>query len=342
MKPGPKDADFFIPATIDVTAGRKSISSGKLFMALLMVIGGLIFSILILIFAEEGHKFIPAMVLFIGVTIAVRFFFLKESYFRKKRRELIEHNYMYDYKLIWNIYEISDGYPTIVTFANGTQGMFVAFDKDIIIGKGESGRYNHHEALSEAYRIMASKKMECIHIDYMDTVGKDDRMTQLFENVNKCENADIRKVMNMIYNNVQNVMNNSYASYDVYLFLGRNKGISFWDDMQTVINAFKRANYVREHILNKDEIDGIGNLVESIFNIEDFSIIRANEQVFAGREQSRYLNVIWKERDGVREQVSKTIEEKEAEQRIRNAENSLKPKKKKKNKSHRVKDDDIF
>lgn len=340
MRPGRKDDEFFIPATLDVVAGRKSISVGKLMIGLLIMFGGLIFAVLLIIFGGMKHKVLYALLLFIGVTLAVRFLFWKEKYFRKQREDLINHKYLYDYNLFWNICEISEGYPTIVTFASGLQGMFVAFDKDIVVGKGPYARYDHHEALSEAYRVMACKKIECIHIDYMDTVGKDERMDGLFKNVNKCDNADIRQVMNMIYNNVQNEMNNSYASYDVYLFLGRNKGMAFWDDMKKVISYFRGANYVREHILNKEEI---GDLVESVFNIDDFSVIRANEGVFAGKRDSSFIKVIWKEKDGERTIVNKTTKEKENEARIANAESSLKlRKKKKKVVEHEDNDDDIF
>lgn len=339
MRPSSRSDDFFIPATLDVVSSRKTISGGKLVLGLLIIILSLIFAILILIFAAEGSKLLPAVAVFVGTTLFVRYFMFKESHFRKKRREILEHKYQYDYNMLWNIYEISEGYPTIVTFANGIHGMFVAFDKDIIVGKGENARYYHHEAISEAYNVMGNKHIDCIHIDYMDTVGKDERMTQLFASVKGCPNSDIRKVMNMIYGNVQNEMNYAYASYDVYLFLARDKALSFWDDMQTIIHYFKEANYVREHILTKTEI---GKLVESIYNVEDFSVIRANEQVFAGVTKSNFIKVIWKEKDGVREVLSKTLQETQAEQRIRNAESGLRPKKKKKIKVQDTFDDDIF
>lgn len=251
---------------------------------------------------------------------------MREPYFKKKRNELIEKNYKFPYSTFWNIYEITESYPHICRYANGLKAIFVVFDKDVIVGREENNDYNHYEAIADAYLQMHKRGIDCMHIDYMDTVGKDDRVLSLFEMANGSENEDLKEILLRVFDNVEDIMQHSYASYDVYCFYYNGKDELFMDELEVVLDAFLEANYIRCRILNKEEI---GELVKSIFNIEKFSVNYASEKLFSDLGGTNYLKPIWIERGGERKILNKTREELEAEREVREAEANIRKSKKK-------------
>lgn len=334
------DTSVAIPMTFDSKVKRDNLTIFKLILGFLITFAGFVAMILIFIFADANYKpLIPLLVGF-GSFYFARIFFLHELYYKKKQKDLVQHNYTYNTRAFWGIYSINEYYPFICKRIDNTLIIFVAFDKDVIIGKDNNADYDHYQAIANAYSIMISKGISCVHIDYADTVGKDDRMDSLFENLTETENKDIKNETVRLYDYVQSYMYRSYADYDVYAFFYGGREEAFWDDLQPVLDAFNEANYVRNRILSREEI---GDLCISIMNLNDFSTARATEQAFLTNVRGgNNIKVIWTEKDGERKQVNRRREEIEAERRVKAAENVMKEnkrrraKKKKKNKKNEI------
>ena len=300
----PKKDNLYIeiPVTFDSVSKPGGLSNDKFIIAGLLLLVWLITAILCF---------------FVDLTTFVRFIVLKEYYFMKKRKELIEKDFKFPYSTFWNIYEVSNTYPHICRYANGLKSIFVMFEKDVIVGRSDDNEYYHYEAISEAYRQMYKRGIDCIHIDYMDTVGKDDRVGQLFDMARNAENPILGEVLTRIFDNVEGTMQHSYASYDVYCFYYNGKDELFYDELEVVIDAFLDANYIRYRILDKD---GVSELVKSVFNLEKFSVNFASEKLFSDLGGSHYLTPIWIQRGEEKKILNKTREEKEAERATREAE----------------------
>lgn len=321
-----------IPVTFDSVSKPQGLGNDKFIMSLLVF--GVWLIIFILSFFMEFTFFNRLLFIFGSFMFAlfiIRILIMREPYFKKKRNELIEKDYRYPYSTFWNIYEITESYPHICRYANGLKSIFVVFDKDVIVGREENNDYLHYEAIADAYLQMHKRNIDCMHIDYMDTVGKDDRIYSLFEMANGSENEDLKEILLRVFDNVEDIMQHSYASYDVYCFYYSGKDELFMDELEVVLDAFLEANYIRCRILDKEEI---GELVKSIFNIEKFSVNYASEKLFSDLGGTNYLKPIWVERAGERKILNKTREEIEAEREVREAEiNMRKSKKKVKNKT---------
>lgn len=333
MIPDRGDDNVTIPMSFDVKTKRDNLSIRKMILGLLITIAGFILMI-VLFFIMEDSKFIPLLVGF-GTFLSVRLFFLHELTYKKKQKDLIDHDYKYPTKTFWGIYSINEYYPFICKMSNEALCIFVAFDKDVIVGRSDDADYDHFEAITNAYATMANKGIYCVHIDYADVVGKDDRMDSLFDNLIETENKDIKNETIRLYDYVQSYMYRSYADYDVYAFFYYGSEEAFWDDLQPVLDAFSEANYVRNRILTREEI---GDLCITLMNLNDFSTARATESVFLSNVRGgNSIKVIWTEKDGVRKVVNRTREEIDNERRIKAAENVVresgrKRKKKKKKK----------
>ena len=318
MIPERGDTEISIPVTFDMQGHRDNLSISKMILGLFFIFLSFVAMIILFIFVSNDYKPQLPLIVFFGTFYFVRIFFLKEWKYKKKQRDLREREYKFNTKVFWGIYSINEYYPFICNMVNGYKAIFVAFDKDVIIGKDDTADYDHYEAIANAYATMFKKGIHCIHIDYADTVGKDDRLDSLFKNLTETENKDLRNETVRLYDYVQTYMYRSYADYDVYAFFYDGRDEAFWDDLQPVINALSEANYVRNRILSREEI---GELCMSLMNLNEFSTTRATESVFlANTRGGNNIKVIWTEKDGERKIVNRTREEIENERRVKAAE----------------------
>lgn len=321
MRPDKNDAYIQIPVTFDSSSKPGGLTNDKFILA--FIIMGVWLAVAIIVCFTEMELMSKVgldLVSFILAFTFSRYVVLREHYFMKRKNDLVEKDYKISYSNFWNIYEITNTYPYICRYANGLKAIFVMFEKDVIVGKEQDNEYYHYEAIAEAYLQMAKRNIDCMHIDYMDTVGKDSRIVGLFDIASKSENPILGDVLTRIFDNVEGIMQSSYASYDVYCFYYGGKEELFIDELEVVINAFLEANYLRYTILDKEMI---GELVKSIFNIDKFSVNFASEKLFSDIGSTSYLKPIWVERNGERKILNKTREELEEDRKTREAEKDL-------------------
>lgn len=329
MKPRVGDDIVQIPVTFDTKGMGRLLTSGRVLWVFLIFIFWIFTSIVALTTASTLWKIMYPILSFVVLSTLARYLVLREKYFMSKRQELIDNDFKFDYSIFWNIYAFNDLYPYFVQFNNGLKGIFIMFDKDVIVGRPPNNDYAHHEAIANAYQQMSKRGIECVHIDYMDTVGKDTRMEGLFQNATNTENQDLRNVLTRIYDHIEFTMNRDFASYDVYCFYFAGREELFWDELKVVLGYFSQANYLRHRVLNKDDI---GELVKSIMNIDDFSVNKACESLFVDSMTTEFLRPIWVERDGERKILAKTLDEVAEIKRVAQAEKKLKKSKKVKGK----------
>lgn len=324
MRPKKGAREIHIPITFDSTGGGSTGKTGIRFGLLLTFLIWVMSVIFVFIASDTMFKwFYPFISLFFS-TFIVRFIILGELRFKKYRKELIDNDYMFDHSLFWSAYEIDDAYPHIVSFGNGMKGLFFAFDKDVIVGRDKDNDYNHHEAIADAYSEAWKSGLDIMHIDYMDTVGKDARMAGLFEMAEKAENEDVRLVLTHMYDYVNRSMDRIFATYDVYCFYSMKRDEDFWDDVKNVLAIFKEANYLRYRALDRTEIS---NLVVTLMNLGEFSVNKANDTMFTEMNKIKsFINPIWVEKNGERTKLAKTEEELKEERRVKTAKKKVKRK----------------
>lgn len=325
MRPEQGSDIIKIPVTFDSGGGSSRVrQAGVRLWLFLIAVLWLLISIISIVMADSINGYLtPLYTLFI-LSFLVRYVVLREHFFRARRKNLIEHNFMFAHTVFWNIFEISERLPHMVTFENGVKGVFVAFDKGVVIGRGEHSDYYHHEALADAYQQVLNKGIEMIHIDYMDVVGKDKRMEHLFTLAENTKNPEIRKVLTMMYDHTEQLMNSHYATYDVYVFLARGREEQFWAELEKALSFFRNANYLRYRLLNRESIS---QLVETLMNVHEFSVNRTNHEVMSKLNNfQKFITVIWTEKDGQRKVLNKTQEEQAEAKRVATNEKGVKKK----------------
>lgn len=319
LQPQRGDDRVAIPVSFDTKWDTQELKVSKLYISFAISIAAFLFWVVILFLAQSNDiRIWSGVLLVLGVPTFLRYAFIGEHRWKKNFRELQQHNYQYDYSLFWNIYDTSTTEPTFYFHTTGNNSLFVAFDKDVIVGKGEDSAFDHFEALSDAYNLLAKKGITCTHIDYMDNVGKDNRLVDMMDELNHtCKSPDLKNCVLDMYEYMQWYMSDTFSDYDVYCFTSKMRIDLMLDELLPVLNAMMGGNYIRYRILDRQEVRA---LVASVYDIPDFSVTRSCDSLFASRSASSYIKIIWTEKDGKREKVNKTRAEIAEEARIQQAE----------------------
>ena len=323
MQPNRGSSFITLPMSFDSGTGTARIKRGgvKLWLFLATVLW-VLFSIFGIALADGIIGYTSPLWLFFIFSYIIRYLIVRERFYRAKRRELQKNDFTFQHNLFWNIYDYSYRYPYFISFENGMKGVFVAFDNGVVIGKGEHSSFDHFEGLANAYSEVLSKNIEIIHVDYMDIAGRDSRLDHLYNLAENAENPDIKRVLMRMADHTSLIMSNIYASYDVYCFYSRGGEEQFWHDLEPALNTFLTANYLRYRVLDREQVVPF---VESVMNLSEFSVNRANDMVF--RKLNRiveYIRPIWVEKGGERKVLNRTLEQIEEERRVTQAESKVK------------------
>lgn len=308
MQPTPDDVTITLPITFDYRGGRQENKKGKILSTIVIIlVTGIVFAGLVTRDSELWQKVIYCFAdLYIGLFL-LRFFVFKELHFSDMYEELKAKDFILDTTAIWQIFDIEFDYPYISYFKNGYKGIFVKMEKGAITGKPDTAIYDHYEAISDAYNRAHSLNMNLVPIDYMDNVGNDDRLTRLYNELSDVTNPDMQDMLIDIYNNLQEEMSENYASFDIYLFLTKDNLNNFIYNVQSVLSTMLGGNYITYKVLNRADIQGV---CIALFNLYDFSIVEACENVLSKNYHSGVIPISLTDAEGNVEIFNKTTEEK--------------------------------
>ncbi len=232
--------------------------------------------------------------------------FWHEKMYRNALNILEKCDYEPDVNTFWGIYDIELEYPYITHFANGLDVVFVLLEKDVITGKPDNYEHLHQEAIGDAYNIAGSVQIDMVNIDYMDTVGNDDRFDALYASTNDMVNPDLKDAMIAIYDFTQEDMSDYYASYDVYAFMTRTRKDQLWYNTQLIVSQMlNNSNFIGFSAMNTQSIK---SCCVALMNLKDFSIVDACKGGLSTNSR-KIFKPIEIERDGVVEKLNKTREE---------------------------------
>ena len=345
MKPKKGDSTINLPVTFDYSGGRKDSNKSKLIWVCVLAVIGVIIGVGI-ITSDEGYflvNIIFGLSVMFGISLIIRFPIMKEHKIRESMVKMIDKDYKKDYKDLWGIYSIDDVYPYYCHLRNGKTALFVQFEKDVILGKLADSEYEHYEAIGDAYNLAGSMKIGMCHVDYMDSIGTDERLEACFNELPNIKNPDIRDIMTDIYSNLQNKMNENVSTFDVYVFTFKTSEITFWYNIQQVISCMLDANYLSFKILDKSDLR---DLAKTLFNLHDFSVVEASSESFGNAQKAGVIPIKVTKSDGSEVKINKTRDEKMKERKLKEKESELKKeedkrRKKRKGKSRNSSDEEI-
>lgn len=275
MRPKKNSSTIYLPVTLEANVGRSSNRFSMLFGAGAGTVLWVLFAFGELTGSDGwGTKFFKLFVVTVIAMIVVRFVFLQEYKYRRAYSTLQLRNNEFDLSSIWNIISIDDvvGKPYFVHYRNGTTGLFVMMENDVVVGKPVDDEYLSYEALGDAYQQAFNHELDMEHLDIMDFIGHDRRLDYARRTMTeRCGNPEIRGMMSQIFDNLQSKMNDNVTVYDIYVFHTNNMTNEvFYSRVTQVLQDMLGGNYSSYHLMNSKEI---GSLVKSMFNLGSFSVV---------------------------------------------------------------------
>lgn len=347
MKPEKGDSSINLPVTFDYSGGRKETNKSKILWSCILGVLGFIIGVGTM-FSDEGFflfNIVFGLAIMFVVSLIIRFPIMKEHKIREEMIKLADEDYVKGYEDLWGIFNMDDTYPYYAHLRNGKTVLFVQFEKDVILGKVDDSKYNHYEAIGDAYNLAGSMDIGMCHVDYMGNIGSDERLTECFKDLSHVDNPDIRDLLTDVYSNLQFLMSDSVSTFDVYAFTFKTSENTFWYNIQQVFGCMLEANYTSLKILNQSDLR---ELSKSLFNLHDFSVVEASLGSFGSKKYAGVIPISVTKYDGTEIILNKTIDEKNEERRIKEKELALKKeedrrrkKSKKNNKSKNSSDDEI-
>lgn len=332
MKPEPDDFSIKIPITFDYKGGRNENKRNKILLTVIVVLISII--LITGITTNDSNEIYKRIIIDIVILVVVstflRFFVFKETVYSDIYESLKEVDFMPDSSCFWKIYDINYEYPYICHYTNGLKGIFVRMEKDVVVGKSEHIMYDHFEGISDALNMASSMNINLYHMDYMDNVGNDPRLKQMYDDLKDVDNPDMQDVLLDIYQNLQEEMSRDYTSFDTYVFFTRDKLENFKYNVQNVCSTMLGGNFLSYKVL---DTNGIRQSCMALLNLHEFSVVNASELLLKNSSHAGIVPISIEHSDGTVEIINKTVEEKrlEAEERLRK---ELEAKKEAKKKRH--------
>lgn len=270
-----KSGVYAVPETVDLRQKAKETKgSNRTIMVIALILVWVVISVLIML--KMMNKIYIRIPFFIGslylLMIIIRVAIYNEGEVSNNFEYLLENDFEIQPDIFWDIYDIREGPVPIVSYTNGLRGVFIRFEKDVVVGKGDHARFKHYDGISNMMNAAMRNGLITVTIDTMDAVANEVDMGPMYEFIENSDIAPLKGTLEQCYAFGRNLMEASYSKTDVMLFLTRGTIQELEAGYKAVQAAAEGANYHRSTLLGKDDIQ---SLAQSIFNLEHFSINNA-------------------------------------------------------------------
>lgn len=276
-----RNGNMFMPMNVEGgTWNENFITTPKMFT----IIGIIVSLVLLIAYLNEGGFKPFAYILFISIwflisSLLMRFIVFEEKFYYKMYKELSQHE-ISSPALFWNIASIKDtDEGAILTYADGKIGVIVKAERDTITGKNKDFKEIHYDALSDFYKELATNRFCFIQMNIMEQAGKDPRLNELSKIVNKSDNANIRKLMEMQVGHIKNITHKSLYESDYFLIytndLTRIDNL-IGDVTECIFKLLDGAFIGYSILLSRDVVD----LVKELYGVNYFNSTDASLQMF--------------------------------------------------------------
>ncbi|MEC2463365.1 hypothetical protein P9X10_00440 [Bacillus cereus] len=280
------------------------------------------------------YKFPLAIISTYIYTAILRFLVFQEGRISDAYETMVEKDYEQSTNAFWNIYNISDKPPFTVHYANGLKGIFVRLDKDVVVGQEDNMEFTHFDRIADMYNVAHRLGLDMVNIDYMDIVGNDSRMQDMYAKASNCDNESLKQILLSMCGYLEYEMSLDYTSYDVYVFTGRINEEALWYNVREVLEYGLRANYKSYTLINPNQLR---KMVQSVMNLENFSRLQAEKEVIMNTLSKTITPIKLIRVDGTEEIYNKTRaqleEDRKFQEQMKEEEKRRKKESKKKGKS---------
>ena len=273
---------FFFPKTIDGASNDPGFITGTkigIIIAVIMV-NFIVFSSLMNGF-DSGLMITIKMAFMIFISqFIVRYLVLNERYYYNmyvKMKETADTTPA----TFWKIVDRTDkNNGCVVTFDDTSVGVYVKLERDSIVGKTADFKEEHYDAVSDFFRELNKNNFKYISMNIMETAGKDPRLPELDNLVNKAEfNENLEKLIGKQVAYIKSITRvTNYESEYILIYSDKmDMGDEIIDKVEDILYTLTNGAYSGYYILRSDEID---TLIKERYGVMMFDSSMATLSVY--------------------------------------------------------------
>lgn len=251
----------------------------------IMTMGGMVLTFLLFLFTLQSENaswkqyLIVMGFWFIVCVFLTRYVIFEEKFYYRMYKELQQYEVCTP-AVFWNIASVKDTDDgAIITYSDARVGIMVKIERDTITGKSKDFKETHYDALSDFYKEVVTNRYSFVQMNLMEKAGKDPRLNELSKIVNKSDNDNICKLMEMQVGHIKNITHASLYESDYFLFYTTDisKVDTIVQDISECIFKLLDGAYIGYQILsNKDIVD----LVKEMYGVNYFNSTEASLMMF--------------------------------------------------------------
>ena len=158
--------------------------------------------------------------------------------------------------------------------------MYVKLERDSIVGKTADFKEEHYDAVSDFFRELNKNNFKYIYLNIMETAGKDPRLPELDNLVNKAEfNENLEKLIGKQVAYIKSITRvTNYESEYILIYSDKmDMGDEIIDKVEDILYTLTNGAYSGYYILRSDEID---TLIKERYGVMMFDSSMATLSVY--------------------------------------------------------------
>lgn len=295
FRPKPGDVNLFIPQTFGFKGGRVATKSTKNIFAVLGILFALLTVVITPFNSEDGLLLgiVKGLVYGYIIIFLVRMFLLDERAKRKVIEAQVEKDFKVPVKEIFNIYHVSKN--GFCYFTSGHIGLFVVMHKAPIVGTGDVDKFNHFNAIGDAYNIYHTKRnSSLVQIDLMDFIGEDRRLTKSWEYYRTHKETPVAvEDMRGIISNLVHESNSVFSTHDIYMYRSANTNPEmFTAELEEMLRCLLTdSGYSDFSVMNEKRVS---DLFKALFGLKSFSFRESVREAYTpkGNQGIKHLSSV--------------------------------------------------
>lgn len=226
-----------------------------------------------------------------------RFIIFEEKFYYKMYKQRLG-NEITTPALFWNIASIKDTDDgALMTYADARIGILIKVDRDTITGKDLDFEEVHYDAISDFYKALGDKGYQFVQMNLMEPSGKDPRLKELDKIALKCDNSNIKELVELQVGHIKRIARNSLYESDYFLIYTYDitKVDSIIADTIEMMMKLLDGAYIGYKVMSQKELI---ELDKEMFGVKYFNSTDASLNIYRDEASSRSMpfiidSIVW-------------------------------------------------
>lgn len=273
-----KNGNMFIPMNVEGAQFNHFITTPKFILIVVMALS--LFFLLTQLNGLRWTQYVIWLSIWFFICLQLtRFVIFEEKFYYKMYKELQEHE-ISSPALFWDIASIDDTDDgAILTYSDAKIAIIVRLERDTITGKSYEFKETHYDAISDFYKSVVTNKYSFVQMNIMEQAGKDPRLIELGKLINKSDNPNICKLMELQIGHIKNITRSSLIESDYFLFYTQDLSRidSIINDISECVFRVLDGAYIGYQVLTAREVV---DLVKDLYGVNYFNSTEASLLMF--------------------------------------------------------------